>query len=337
MKSQAATQAHPTYRSTLSRLLLSAMLTVAFLGPVDAQAWGRRGHAAIAETAAMVAAGRDKKQEFLRDRAFDLGYYANVPDLLWKSPETYQAEWTNHFMDLEIFTRAFKRKAEEPTAQFELDRASFETKFPEIPRTAGRAYWRVQELMARLREIQTELNKTDLSKERRHERQAAWLVIAGVIGHYVGDLGQPLHVTENYNGQLTDQKGIHAYFEDDVVDDYPPGELEHEIGKEASRKAKAFFKGAAKKSELSLLQELAAESNRELHALLKIDTRLGRKNTSQARAAYRKMQIERMAVASLYLAELWSRATGWPYDGEKFFNFVAKPEFIAPPGTTDKP
>jgi hypothetical protein len=31
------------------------------------------------------------------------------------------------------------------------------------------------------------------------------------IGHYIGDAHVPLHTTENYNGQLTGQEGIHAF------------------------------------------------------------------------------------------------------------------------------
>ncbi len=33
------------------------------------------------------------------------------------------------------------------------------------------------------------------------------------IGHYIGDAHVPLHTTTNYNGQLTDQVGIHAFWE----------------------------------------------------------------------------------------------------------------------------
>ncbi len=33
------------------------------------------------------------------------------------------------------------------------------------------------------------------------------------IGHYIGDAHVPLHTTENYNGQLTGQKGIHGFWE----------------------------------------------------------------------------------------------------------------------------
>ena len=33
------------------------------------------------------------------------------------------------------------------------------------------------------------------------------------LGHYVSDAHVPLHTTENYDGQLTNQKGIHAFWE----------------------------------------------------------------------------------------------------------------------------
>lgn len=33
------------------------------------------------------------------------------------------------------------------------------------------------------------------------------------LGHYIGDACVPLHTTENYNGQLTGQKGIHGFWE----------------------------------------------------------------------------------------------------------------------------
>ena len=37
--------------------------------------------------------------------------------------------------------------------------------------------------------------------------------ISADIGHYIGDSNVPLHTTENYNGQLTNQKGIHGLWE----------------------------------------------------------------------------------------------------------------------------
>lgn len=50
------------------------------------------------------------------------------------------------------------------------------------------------------------------------------LSLSADIGHYVGDAHVPLHTTENYNGQMTDQKGIHGLWESRLVeinaDDY---------------------------------------------------------------------------------------------------------------------
>ena len=44
------------------------------------------------------------------------------------------------------------------------------------------------------------------------------------IGHYISDAHVPLHTTENYNGQFTNQKGIHGFWESRVpelfFDDY---------------------------------------------------------------------------------------------------------------------
>lgn len=36
------------------------------------------------------------------------------------------------------------------------------------------------------------------------------------LGHYVADAHVPLHTTENYNGQLTNQKGIHGFWENRI-------------------------------------------------------------------------------------------------------------------------
>lgn len=53
------------------------------------------------------------------------------------------------------------------------------------------------------------------------------------IGHYIGDAHVPLHTTENYNGQLTGQKGIHGLWESRLVEinsedyDYFVGKAEY--------------------------------------------------------------------------------------------------------------
>ncbi|CAN0255780.1 unnamed protein product, partial [Chrysoparadoxa australica] len=41
----------------------------------------------------------------------------------------------------------------------------------------------------------------------------AILRLSADLGHYIGDANVPLHTTENYNGQLTGQYGIHGFWE----------------------------------------------------------------------------------------------------------------------------
>jgi hypothetical protein len=42
------------------------------------------------------------------------------------------------------------------------------------------------------------------------------LRLSAELGHYVGDAHVPLHTTENYNGQMTNQVGIHGFWESSV-------------------------------------------------------------------------------------------------------------------------
>jgi hypothetical protein len=46
--------------------------------------------------------------------------------------------------------------------------------------------------------------------------QARILKISAEIGHYIADAHVPLHASSNHNGQLTGQKGIHAFWESRV-------------------------------------------------------------------------------------------------------------------------
>jgi hypothetical protein len=44
------------------------------------------------------------------------------------------------------------------------------------------------------------------------------LKLSAELGHYIGDAHVPLHTTENYNGQLTGQDGIHGFWESRLVE-----------------------------------------------------------------------------------------------------------------------
>jgi Secretion system C-terminal sorting domain len=46
------------------------------------------------------------------------------------------------------------------------------------------------------------------------------MLFAADLGHYLGDMCMPLHLTRNYNGQYTDQTGVHSRFESNMINTY---------------------------------------------------------------------------------------------------------------------
>lgn len=46
------------------------------------------------------------------------------------------------------------------------------------------------------------------------------ILYASDLGHYVADGHMPLHLTRNYNGQFTNQYGVHSRFESDMINRY---------------------------------------------------------------------------------------------------------------------
>ncbi|MFN4144658.1 MAG: zinc dependent phospholipase C family protein [Runella sp.] len=52
-----------------------------------------------------------------------------------------------------------------------------------------------------------------LTEAFRQKNTRRILRLAADLGHYIADAHVPLHTTRNYNGQLTGQEGIHAFWE----------------------------------------------------------------------------------------------------------------------------
>lgn len=60
--------------------------------------------------------------------------------------------------------------------------------------------------------------------------QNAILKLSADIGHYVGDAHVPLHTSMNYNGQLTNQDGIHAFWESRIPELFAEAEYNFIVG-----------------------------------------------------------------------------------------------------------
>lgn len=50
------------------------------------------------------------------------------------------------------------------------------------------------------------------------------------LGHYLGDAHVPLHTTKNYNGQLTNQDGIHGFWESRIPELFAESEFDFVVG-----------------------------------------------------------------------------------------------------------
>ena len=89
------------------------------------------------------------------------------------------------------------------------------------------------------------------------------LQLSAELGHYVGDATVPLHTTENYDGQLTGQRGIHALWESRLP------ELFAELDYDALVGPASYVAEPAQ-----LARELIAESHALVDSVLLIEAHL---------------------------------------------------------------
>ena len=70
-----------------------------------------------------------------------------------------------------------------------------------------------------------------LIKAFKEQNMESVLRLSAEFGHYIGDAHVPLHTTKNYNGQLTDQVGIHAFWESRLPELYADEKYSFLVGK----------------------------------------------------------------------------------------------------------
>ena len=117
---------------------------------------------------------------------------ATVPDLR-KYTMTDKAEYPRHYVDFENYG---------PRDSLPKNMKELREKYDEIFLAKnGILPWHLEEMMQKLTKAFKEKRKTEI------------LFLAADLGHYIGDAHMPLHTTVNHDGQLTGQKGIHAFWE----------------------------------------------------------------------------------------------------------------------------
>ena len=189
--------------------LLSLLVLACLTFTLPLAAWGRKGHRLVAQLALQdlppgPAAWFHGSEAILLDHSSD-------PDQWKQDPQ----EGPRHFLEMDPYGATVPYSMAEAQAQVG----------PALFRKAGQLPWVIQ--------AQT----TELIKAFQRGDRGQIAYVASILSHYVGDLHVPLHTVANYDGQLTDQKGVHSRWETGLVDrmtgepDSRPASLEPELTK----------------------------------------------------------------------------------------------------------
>ena len=149
--------------------------------------------------------------------------YSEEAGLVWVGPEAAEvgryeyADW----YDSVVVRRAYQR--EEPSLDSDLPQA---WGLPTCRRlTVFDTAMQHGVLPYHLAEMQRRLTYAF-----RRGDEARILRLSAELGHYVGDATVPLHTTVNYNGQLTGQRGIHAFWESRIPELFAADEFDVLVG-----------------------------------------------------------------------------------------------------------
>ena len=182
--------------SSLSRFIFAILMVCFMAQPLTAEApWGFFAHRRINELAVFTLPGDlfgfyKRHIDFIKEHAVD-------PD---KRRYGVKGEAERHYIDIDHFCKDIPR-----CNPFNLMPRKWYDAVAKYSEDTLRAYgivpWHIPMMQDRLKRAFEEKNVERI------------LRYSAEIGHYIADSHVPLHTTENYNGQLTNQKGIHGFWE----------------------------------------------------------------------------------------------------------------------------
>ena len=182
----------------MKKTLFSLLLAGLTLAQHPAGAWGFFGHRVINQVAV-----------YDLPAPMQAFYYRHLPELvlLSTSPDERRnddpSEAPKHYIDMDYYAEVnpfakVPRKYDEAAAKFSADTL----------RKYGTVPWVVLE------------TKDNLVEAFRQRDTVAIVKYSAELGHYIGDAFVPLHTTLNYDGQLTDQKGLHGLWESQLPEKF---------------------------------------------------------------------------------------------------------------------
>lgn len=191
--------------------------------------------------------------------------------------------------------------------------------------TFGIVPWHVQTMLSRL------------TKSFKEKNFSSILKYSAEIGHYIADAHVPLHASLNHNGQLTDQKGIHGFWESRVPELLADKNFDFFIGKAQYIKDPGSF-----------IWERVLESAKAADSVLKFEKKLSaqfpgdkkyafenrnnvviKQYSSEYTIAYNKMlngMVERRMRQSIFaIASFWY--TAWINAGQPDLSAISHQTF----------
>lgn len=159
--------------------------------------WGSWGHQHI-NRAAVFALPEGMRLFFYNHIDF-ITQESVIPDV---RKSTDRAESNRHYIDLELLPatpgKAYPQTMKEAAATYG----------DSLLQKAGLLPWQIDEVTTRLTKAMQDKNASEI------------LYYAADVAHYIGDAHMPFHTTANHDGQLTGQKGIHAFWESQLPEKF---------------------------------------------------------------------------------------------------------------------
>jgi hypothetical protein len=184
--------------------LVALVLSLVIVAPQRVHVWGFDPHRYIVDRAIGLLPAA-LKPFYAKHRAFIIEH-AIDPDL-WRTAG-WEEEPPRHFLDMDAFgndpRNDLPRDFDAAVAKFGRDTIMKNGVLP----------WRAQEIFTKLIEA--------FQSWTKGEPWAADNVkfFSAVLAHYISDAHVPFHAVVNYDGQLTNQHGIHARFETELFQRY---------------------------------------------------------------------------------------------------------------------
>ena len=187
---------------------IALLLVCCFILPGTAFCWGFYAHQRINYLAVFLLPPEmmvlyKPNIQFLTDHSVD-------PD---KRRYAYSSEGPRHYIDIDLYGsypyNELPKKYDSAIQKFSEDTVL----------EKGIVPWWIQTMQSRL---------TTAFKERN---AAKIIRLSAEIGHYIADSHVPLHTNSNHDGQLTNQRGIHGFWESRLPELFAEKEFDFILGK----------------------------------------------------------------------------------------------------------